>query len=88
MGYFLGIGGPVTRYEDVQETVKITPIDKIVIETDSPVLPPEPFEKHARNNSMYLNYIVKRIAEIKELSEEVVKRSTENAYKVYGIHKL
>ena len=61
MGYFLGIGGPVTRYKDVQETVKITPIDKIVIETDSPVLPPEPFEKHSRNNSMYLNYIVKKI---------------------------
>lgn len=86
MGYFLGIGGPVTRYKDVQETVKITPIDKIVIETDSPVLPPEPFEKHSRNNSMYLNYIVKKIAEIKGISdEEVVKKTTENAYKIYGI---
>ena len=88
MWYFLGIGGPVTRYKDVQETVKITPIDKIVIETDSPVLPPEPYEKHSRNNSMYLNYIVKKIAEIKGLSEEeVVKKTTENAYKVYDINK-
>lgn len=86
MGYYLGVGGPVTRYKDVQETVRITPIDKIVIETDSPVLPPEPFEKHSRNNSMYLNYIVKKIAEIKGLSEEeVVKETTKNACSVYGI---
>ena len=66
MGFYLGIGGPVTRYKDVQETVRITPIDKIVIETDSPVLPPEPFEKHSRNNSLYLKYVVKKIAEIKK----------------------
>lgn len=88
MGYYLGVGGPVTRYKDVQETVRITPIDKIVIETDSPVLPPEPFEKNSRNNSLYLNYIVKKIAEIKGIPEdEVVKKTTENAYKVYGIKK-
>ena len=60
MGYYLGVGVPVTRYKDVEETVRITSIDKIVIETDSPVLPPEPFEKHSRNNSLYLNYIVKK----------------------------
>lgn len=88
MGYYLGVGGPVTRYKDVQEMVKITPIDKIVIETDSPVLPPEPFEKHSRNNSLYLNYIVKKIAEIKGISEEdVIKNTTQNAYKVYSIKK-
>ena len=86
MGYYLGVGGPVTRYKDVEETVRITSIDKIVIETDSPVLPPEPFEKHSRNNSLYLNYIVKKIAETKGISEEeVIEKTTENAYKVYGI---
>ena len=88
MGSYLGVGGPVTRYKDVQETVKITPIEKIIIETDSPVLPPEPFEKHSRNNSLYLNYIVEKIAEIKGLSkQEVVKITTDNAYKVYEIKK-
>ena len=88
MGYYLGVGGPVTRYKDVEETVRITSIDKIVIETDSPVLPPEPFEKHSRNNSLYLSYIVKKIAETKGISEkEFVEKTTENAYKVYGINK-
>ena len=86
MGYYLGVGGPVTRYKDIQETVRITSIDKIVIETDSPVLPPEPFEKHSRNNSLYLKYVVNKIAEIKELSEDdVIKYTTQNAYRVYGI---
>ena len=89
MGYYLGVGGTVTRYKDVQETVKITPIDKIVIETDSPVLPPEPFEKDSRNNSLYLKYIVSKIADIKGLSEDdVIDHTTQNAYKIYGIKKL
>jgi TatD DNase family protein len=88
MGYYLGVGGPVTRYRDIQETIRITPIDKIVIETDSPVLPPEPFEKHSRNNSLYLKYIVRKIAEIKGLSEEdVIKYTTQNAYTIYGINQ-
>ena len=86
MGYYLGIGGPVTRFNDIQETVKITPLDRLVIETDSPVLPPEPFEKHARNNSLYLKYVVSKIAEIKKITEnDVIKYTTQNAYKVYGI---
>ena len=89
MGYYLGVGGPVTRYKEVQETVRITPIDKIVIETDSPVLPPEPFEKHSRNNSLYLKYIINKVAEIKGLSEEdVIKNTTQNAYKIYGIKEI
>lgn len=87
MGYYIGVGGPVTRYKDVQETVRITPIDRIVIETDSPVLPPEPFEKHSRNNSLYLKYIVSKIAELKNMTEEdVITYTTQNAYKIYGIN--
>ena len=47
------------------------------------------FEKNSRNNSLYLNYIVKKIAEIKGIPEdEVVKKTTENAYEVYGIKKI
>ncbi len=87
MGYYIGVGGPVTRYKEIQEVVKIIPIDRIVIETDSPVLPPEPFEKHSRNNSLYLKYIVNKIAEIKGLSEdEVIRYTTQNACRIYGIN--
>ena len=89
MGYYLGVGGPVTRYKDVQETVRITPMDKIVIETDSPVLPPEPFEKHSRNNSLYLKYIVEKIAQIKEIPEcKVIELTTQNANYIYGVNTI
>lgn len=88
MGFYIGVGGPITRYKDVQETVKITPIDRIVIETDSPVLPPKPFEKHSRNNSLYLKYVVEKIAQIKGLTEdEVIELTTKNAKKIYNINK-
>lgn len=88
LGYYIGVGGPVTRYEEVQKTVKQVPLDRIVIETDAPVLPPLPFEKHARNESLYLKYIVDKIAEIKQVpSEEIITVTTENAYKIYGIQK-
>ena len=87
MGYYIGVGGPVTRYKDVEDTVRITPIDRIVIETDSPVLPPEPFDKHSRNNSLYLKYIVSKIAELKNMTEEdVITYTTQNAYKIYEIN--
>ena len=86
MGYYIGIGGPVTRYDDIQEIVKKVPINKIVIETDAPVLPPLPFEKHSRNESSYLKYIISKIAEIKQITfEDVVTYTTQNAYKVYNI---
>ena len=89
MGYYLGVGGPVTRYKDVQETVKITPMDKIVIETDSPVLPPKPFEKHSRNNSLYLKYVVEKIAQIKGIPErKVIELTTQNANYIYGINTI
>lgn len=89
LGYYIGVGGPVTRYEEIQEMVRITPLDRIIIETDAPVLPPKPFEKHERNNSLYLKYIVKKISEIKNISEEeVVEITTKNAYKIYGIQQV
>lgn len=88
LGFYIGVGGPVTRYEEVQESVKKVPLDKIVIETDSPVLPPLPFGKHERNESSYLKYIIDKIAEIKQTSsEKIISVTTENAYKVYGISK-
>lgn len=86
LGFYLGIGGPVTRYEDIQETVRITPLENLVIETDAPVLPPKPFEKTERNTSLYLEYVVNKIAEIKGISaEDVIRATTENACKIYNL---
>ncbi|MCR5420866.1 MAG: TatD family hydrolase [Lachnospiraceae bacterium] len=86
-GYFIGVGGVVTfkNGRKLHETVKEIPIEKIVIETDSPYLAPVPYRGH-RNSSVYLTYIIEQIARIKQLSYDEVERITyENGFKLYGV---
>ncbi|MGL5122902.1 MAG: TatD family hydrolase [Fusobacteriaceae bacterium] len=87
--YYFGIGGVLTfkNSKKMIEVVKKIPLSKLVIETDSPYLTPEPF-RGKRNIPEYVQYIVKKIAEIKEISEEIVlKITTENAKRIYKISK-
>ena len=79
MGFFIGVGGVITfkNGKKLREVVEYAPIEQIVIETDSPYLAPEPF-RGKRNSSLYLKYVVEKIAEIKGLSAEKVIEITEN----------
>lgn len=77
MGFLIGVGGVLTfknakRLVDVVENI---PLDKILIETDSPYLTPVPF-RGDRNNSKNLKYIVRKIGEIKHIEEEKVEKVT------------
>ncbi|MGL4946470.1 MAG: TatD family hydrolase [Cetobacterium sp.] len=85
--FYLGIGGTLT-FKNAKKTVEVVkdiPLDRIVIETDSPYLTPVPF-RGKRNEPIYVENIAQKIAEIKELPlEEVVKITTENAKKLYRI---
>lgn len=85
--FYLGIGGTLTfkNSKKAVEVVKDIPLDRIVIETDCPYLTPEPF-RGKRNEPIYVEYVAKKIAEIKEISvEDVTKVTTENAKKLYRI---
>lgn len=85
--FYLGIGGTLTfkNSKKAVEVVKDIPLDRIVIETDCPYLTPEPF-RGKRNEPVYVEYVAKKIAEIKEISvEDVTKVTTENAKKLYRI---
>lgn len=87
MGYFIGIGGVITfkNAKKVQEAVRRIPLEQIVVETDCPYMAPEPY-RGKRNSSLYLPYIVQKIAEIKGMREEEVAEVTEkNAGRLYGI---
>lgn len=77
LGFVIGIGGVVTykNARKIKDTVKEIPIEKIVLETDCPYLAPEPF-RGQRNTSLNLPYIIKAIADIKDISEETVERIT------------
>lgn len=87
MGYYLGIGGVVTfnNARKLKEVVEYMPLDRIVLETDSPYLSPIP-NRGKRNSSLNLPYVVKEIAALKGISEEEVIRITyENACKCYNM---
>ena len=61
----------------------MVPADKLLIETDSPYLAPEPV-RGTRNDSSNLKYIVEKIAEFKETSsEKIAKLTYENAEKLF-----
>lgn len=85
--YYFGVGGVLT-FKNSKKTVEFVnkiDISKLVIETDSPYLTPVPF-RGKRNEPIYTEYVVKKIAEIKNIPvEEVLRITTENAKKIYEI---
>lgn len=89
MGFYLGIGGVVTfkNSKKLKEVVEYMPLDRIVLETDSPYLSPEP-NRGKRNSSLNLPYVVEKIAELKRITpEQVIEATCKNACDVYGIQQ-
>lgn len=84
-GWFLGFDGPIT-YKNAQkapEVAAVTPLDRIVVETDSPYLSPVPL-RGKRNDSRNLPYIVEKLAEWKGVSPEEMTRITwENGLRLF-----
>lgn len=87
MGCFISIGGPVT-YKNAQKTfevVRILPLSRLILETDSPYLAPHP-HRGKTNKPSFLSLIARKIAEVKEISlEEVARATTQNALDFFGI---
>lgn len=84
--WYIGIGGVLTyKKASIAETVKDIPLERIILETDSPYLTPVPF-RGKRNESGYIPYIADRLAEIlsKDISE-IADITTENARKLFMI---
>lgn len=79
MGFYIGVGGVLTfkNAKKLKEVVADTPIEKIVLETDSPYLAPEPY-RGRRNDSSYLKEVVRAVAQIKEMEPEEVETVTWN----------
>lgn len=80
LGFYISLAGPVTfRKARVPKLVaKEIPFDKLLIETDSPYLTPEPF-RGRRNEPKYVRFVAEEIAEIRNVSlDEVAERTTQN----------
>ena len=84
--WYIGIGGVLTyRKASIAETVREIPLERILLETDSPYLTPVPF-RGKRNESSYIPHIATRLSELTGKSlEEVAQTTTSNAEKLFGI---
>ena len=87
LGLHLGIGGPVTfkNATDLHEAVRTAPLDRLLIETDSPYLAPHP-HRGKRNESAYVALVAARIAALREMDEtEIARITAENALRFFAI---
>lgn len=84
--FLIGVGGTVTFKKDgTAETVRMLPLDRIVLETDCPYLTPAPY-RGQRNESAYVRLVCDKIAELKGTdAETVAAATTANAEALFGI---
>lgn len=98
LGLYLGLNGIITfppsrskamegqAPTDLEETVRNLPLDRILIETDAPYLAPVPY-RGKRNEPLYVEFVAKKIAELKNISvEEAIKATDENTKKLFLIN--
>lgn len=86
-GYMIALGGPVTykSARNAAEVARTIPEDALLVETDAPVLPPEPY-RGRRNEPAHLRYVVERIAELRGTASDVIAAATtKNAARVYHV---
>ena len=87
LGFYISFAGPVTfkNSKNADEIINMVPIERVLIETDSPYLAPEPV-RGTRNNCTNVKYVAKKIAEVKNLSiEEVASVTYNNALEIFRI---
>jgi len=87
LGFYISFAGPITfkNSKNAEEIIKMVPNEKMLIETDSPYLSPEPL-RGRRNDPRNVKYMAQKIAETKEMPiEEVAKITYQNAKKLFHI---
>ena len=87
MGWYLGFDGPVT-YKNARrapEVATVTPLDRMLIETDSPYMTPVPY-RGQRNDSSYVRLVAEKLAEWKNIAPEELEHATlENGKRLFRI---
>ena len=87
MGYYISFAGPITfkNSKNAEDVINLVPLDRMLIETDSPYLSPEP-NRGKRNDSRNVIYIAQKIADTRKKSlEEIAKITYENTCRVFEI---
>ncbi len=87
LGFYISFAGPVTfkNSKNANEIVDMVPLDRILIETDSPYLSPEP-NRGKRNDSRNVKFIAQKIANVKQMAlEEIANITYKNACNIFEI---
>jgi TatD DNase family protein len=86
LGYFVGVGGVITykNAHTVREAIVSVPLDRILLETDSPYLAPQPW-RGKRNEPSYLTAVITKLSELYAMSEDDISEITwQNAESLFG----
>lgn len=89
LGYHIGFTGIITfkNAAALRKVVAAVPLERLLIETDSPYLAPVP-KRGKRNEPSFVQYVADAVADIKGLTrDEVIEATSENFYRVYGLSK-
>lgn len=87
LGFYISFAGPITfkSSKNADEMINLVPNDRILIETDSPYLAPEPV-RGTRNTPINVKYVAQKIADAKGMTlEEIADITYENARKIFKI---
>lgn len=87
LGFYISFAGPVTfkNSKNAHEIIAMVPNEKMLIETDSPYLSPEPL-RGKRNDCRNVKYVAQKIAEVKQVRvEEIANITYQNANKIFGL---
>ena len=80
---YFAFGGSCTfkNAKNVQESVSFIPVDRILSETDSPYLTPEPLRGKEKNQPKYVDFVVQKLADIKQMSKDKMESVIEENFK-------
>lgn len=85
LGCYLSFPGPVTYTDMYDESIRVTPLDKMLVETDAPFAAPVPY-RGKRNEPFYVEHVAAKIAAIKSLSpEDTAFQTVQNAHEIFDI---
>jgi len=86
LGFYLGLGGILTfkRSEELRETIADVPLDRILLETDSPYLAPEPY-RGRKNEPSYVAFVAAKLAEVQKVPvADIEQATTDNFFRLFS----
>jgi len=88
-GFKLGVGGVLTyKKSGLDEVLKDVPLGMMILETDSPYLPPTP-HRGKRNESSYLLHIAEKLADVKQTTlKNIAETTSKNALELFNLNSL